>query len=57
MEQTSAKDSEEWVFIVRHSETLHFQILDETQPRVRRPKWVRVLVRVFKIGTKLYGLR
>ena len=56
MKQTCAKVSE-WVFIVRHSEKLHFQILDETQPPVRRPKWVRVLVRVFKVGTKLYGLR
>ena len=56
MKQTCAKDSE-WVFIVRNSAGLHFQILDETKPPVRRPRWVRVLVRVLRVGTKLYGLR
>ena len=55
MKQTN-KDSE-WVFIVLHSETLYFQILTEDEkPRPRKPRWVRVLLKVIRTGSKLYGL-
>ena len=49
------KDSE-WVFIVLHSETLHFQILDEELPEPRKPRWVLVLLKVLRVGSKFYGL-
>ena len=58
MKQTNKEDSE-WVFIVLHSETLYFQILTEDEqwkPRPRKPRWVRVLLKVIRTGSKLYGL-
>ena len=53
MKQTSES---EWVYIVLHSEALHYQILNEDEPRARRPRWVRVLLKLIKVGSKFYGL-
>ena len=51
------QNESEWVFIVLHSETLHFQILDEKLPQPpRHPRWIRVLLKVVKVGSKFYGL-
>jgi len=51
------QNESEWVYLVLHSETLHFQILDEGQTsRLRHPRWISVLLKVLKVGRKFYGL-
>lgn len=53
MKQTN--NSTEWVFIVRHSDTLHMQILDVPHKRLQRHRrWVRVLLRLLRATHKLY---
>jgi len=57
MKRGCKQNKDEWVFIVLHSETLHFQILDEGLPKaLRHPRWIRVLLKVLKVGSKFYGL-
>ena len=46
----------EWVFIVLHSETLHYQIFSDKRLPRRKPRWLRVLLRAFATGRQLYGL-
>jgi hypothetical protein len=57
MKRTCKQNKDEWVFIVLNSDTLHFQILDEgLPPPSRHPRWIRVLLKVLKVGSKFYGL-
>ena len=53
MKQTN-KDG--WVYIVQHSEMLYFQILDVPDRAQQQQRWVRLLLRLLKAGSKLYGL-
>ena len=53
MKQTN--DNGGWVYIVLHSETLHYQIFSDAQDVVQ-PRWVRLLLRLIKTGSKFYGL-
>jgi len=47
----------EWVFIVLHSETLHYQIFTDRRKRPRRkPTWLRVLLQAYATGKRLYVL-
>jgi len=56
MKQTNTIDKE-WVFIVLHSETVFFQVYTEPKPRPKRkPPWVRIALRLLKIGGKVYRL-
>ena len=52
MKQTDA--FEEWVFIVVHSGAVHYQIFDDRRPKARRPRWVRMLVRIYAVGKQVY---
>ena len=54
MKQT--KLNSEWVFIVLHSETLHYQVFSEVRRPRRKPRWLRVLLQAFATGRQLYGL-
>ena len=56
MKQTNTIDKE-WVFIVLHSEAVFFQVYTEPKPRPKRkPPWVRVVLRLLRIGGKVYRL-
>jgi hypothetical protein len=50
------QNESEWVFLVRNSEKLHFQIIDEDLPPPLSPHWIRVLLKILKVGSKFYGL-
>ena len=54
MKQTTL--SGEWVFIVLHSDTLHYQIFSDKRLPLRKPRWLRVLLQVLHTGRQLYGL-
>ena len=45
----------EWGLVVLNSATEHYQVYDETL-EVRKPKWLRMLLKALLIGSKLYGL-
>ena len=55
MKQTNTIDKE-WVFIVLHSETLFFQVFTDEKPKPRKPRWVRLALKVIKAGGKVYRL-
>ena len=56
MKQTNTIDKE-WVFIVLHSETVFFQVYTaEPRPPKRKPPWVRLALKLLKIGGKVYRL-
>jgi hypothetical protein len=55
MKQTN-KSKHEWVLVVVHSAATHYQIFDDRRPRVRRPRWVRMLVRLYAVGKQVYHL-
>ena len=51
-------NDEQWVFIVVSSRRVHFQVYDDDaikEERPRKPRWVRVLVRLFAVGKKVYA--
>ena len=54
MKQTNSTN--EWVFIVRHSDTIHIQVLEMPSGcrLQRRRRWVRVLLRLLRATHKLY---
>ena len=54
MNQTNT-DSE-WVYVVLHSESLHFQILDEEEEEPHKLRWVAILLKVLIFGSKVYAL-
>lgn len=57
MKRTIKQNEQEWVYLVQHSETLCYQILDENLRKTRRnPNWISVLLKILKVGKKLYGL-
>ncbi len=45
----------EWVLVVLNSATEHYQVYDETL-EVRKPKWLRVLLKALLIGSKIYAI-
>jgi len=45
-----------WVFIVLHSDKLHYQIFSDKMLTRRKPRWLRVLLQAFATGRQLYGL-
>lgn len=45
----------EWVLIVQNSATVHYQVFDDTR-KAPRPGWLRVLVKLLRLGSKLYGV-
>ena len=55
MKQTN-KNKHEWVMVVVHSAATHYQIFDGTprRPKARRPRWVRMLVRLYAVGRQVY---
>ena len=53
MKQTN-KNKHEWVMVVVHSAATHYQILDDRRPKARRPRWVRMLVRIYAVGKQVY---
>ena len=50
------RDKNEWVFIVVHSGTLHYQIYEgrtaHIQPR-HPTRWIRMLSRLFVVGKQI----
>ena len=58
MKQTNTPiDKDPWVFIVLHSETVFFQVYAaEPRPPKPKPPWVRLALRLLKIGGKVYRL-
>ena len=52
MKQTNSTN--EWVFIVRHSDTIHIQVLEMPARTERHRRWVRVLLRLLRATHKLY---
>ena len=52
MKQTTSTN--EWVFIVRHSDTIHIQVLEMPVRTERKRRWVRVLLRLLRATHKLY---
>ena len=53
MKQTNSTNTE-WVFIVRHSDTIHIQVLEMPVRTERKRRWVRVLLRLLRATHKLY---
>ena len=47
--------SDEWVFIVQHSKSLHFQIV-EYDTRKRSPRWVRLLKKLSPLKSVIVNL-
>ena len=45
----------EWVLVVLNSATEHYQVYDDTL-EVRKPKWLRALLKMLLIGSKLYAI-
>ena len=47
--------SDEWVFIVQHSKSLHFQIV-EYDTQKRSPRWVRLLKKLSPLKSVMLTL-
>ena len=47
--------SDEWVFIVQHSRSLHFQIV-EYESLKRSPRWVRLLKKLSPLRSVMLAL-
>lgn len=45
-----------WVFIVQHSDNLHYQILATKTHKPARPKWYQMIMRGLRTAARLYGL-
>ena len=58
-----SKTSEGWVFIVQHSDALHYQVVDNTQSRPRKQSkfwkgWslMSLVQKALKVSKLIYGL-
>ena len=49
------KQTNEWVLIVLNSATERYQVYDETREK-HRPGWFRVLLKLFALGSRIYGI-
>ena len=56
MSKTS--EASEWVFIVQHSDALHYQVVDNAQagPKKRMKFWKLIVQKAVKVGKLIYGL-
>ena len=49
-------NTDEWVLVVRNNAWCTYQILDETAPMRKEPRWLRLAKRAIAFGCNLYGI-